>query len=155
MSAFVIDAEHMSRVLLGIFSRDTCGQNVPQFFGRYTSAGDRLSWDPTELGRLLFRLNIDAVTQRYPDCRDAPDNLPGPAGAGDLADTFRFARANVGRQLTTEQLVGCYKAMRSLLYQCSEGNAPEQPLYQELERAAGDIADAIVRRLPAYQTARW
>jgi hypothetical protein len=155
MSAFVIDTAQMDRVLLGLFSRNQFGQNVPEFCGRYTEAGDRLSWDPTELGRALLATNVEAVTQRYPDCRAEPSNLPGTHDAADLPTTYRFNKANVGRRLTTPQLVDCFKATESLRYQCSEGNIPDTAMYAALTAAVGELARAIVHQLPDYRTANW
>ena len=47
------------------------------------------------------------------------------------------------------------KAMCCLLYQCSEGKVPNTPLYGELNRAAGELAQRIVEDLPEYYKASW
>jgi hypothetical protein len=48
-----------------------------------------------------------------------------------------------------------FKAMCCLLYQCSEGKVPNTPLYHELKRAAGELAQRIVQELPEYEKASW
>jgi hypothetical protein len=48
-----------------------------------------------------------------------------------------------------------FKAMCCLLYQCSEGKVPNTPLYGELNRAAGELAQRIVEDLPEYYKASW
>jgi hypothetical protein len=51
--------------------------------------------------------------------------------------------------------VTAYKAISCLLYQCAEGDVPECPLYQDLERLAARLAADIVRSLPEYEKAPW
>jgi hypothetical protein len=154
MSAFVIDAGAMDQVIRALFGRTRYGQIVPRFDGAFTAPGHPGSADPTETGRKLFTMNVEAVTQRYLDCRANPKDLPGPAGAHLLPTAYR-APERLARPLDQATMVACYKAIKSLLYQCSEGDMPDSPLYGELERAAGQIAGDIVRDLPAYQAAAW
>ena len=155
MSAFVIDSATMGRVLRGLFARNRWGQFVAQFDGEYTAPGDSRSADPTTVGRKLFAMNIEAVMQRYPDCRGNPRDLPGPRCAHALANEYQAPTFAVGATHALRSLVHFYKAIQCLLYQCSEGNVPESPLYQELQRAAAELAGGIVRELPEYETAAW
>ena len=154
MSAFVIDTTAMHSVIRGVFGRSRCGQIVPQFDGAYTAAGDRRSVEPSDIGRKLFALNVEAVMQRYPDCRENPNDLPGPHDVHLLADSYQ-APPNLARPMDRAGMVASYKAVRSLLYQCSEGDVPDRPLFSELQRAAGEIAGEIVRSLPDYDKAPW
>jgi hypothetical protein len=48
-----------------------------------------------------------------------------------------------------------FKAISCLLYQCSDGNVPNSPLYYELSHAAGELAQRIVQDLPEYDKASW
>jgi hypothetical protein len=41
-----------------------------------------------------------------------------------------------------------FKAIHCLLYQCSEGNVPNSPVYDELNRVANELAQRIVQDLP-------
>jgi hypothetical protein len=154
MSAFVIDNDTMHRVIRGLFGRAGGHQIVPVFNGAHTMPGERLALDPTATGRELFTMNVEAVTQRYLDFREDPSNLPGPAGAHLLPETYQ-APDCLAHQLDRRSMIASYKATRSLIYQCSEGNVPESPLYSELTRAAGELAAEIVRRLPEYDAAPW
>jgi hypothetical protein len=154
MSAYVIDSATMGRVLRGLFARNHYGQIVPLFDGEHTDPGDRRSADPTELGRKLFAMNVEAVTQRYPDCRENPENLPGPHGAERLATEY-CAPSVIGYRRDAAELTDFYKAIQCLLYQCSEGDVFESPLFLELQRAAATLACAIVELSPAYQRAGW
>lgn len=52
-------------------------------------------------------------------------------------------------------LVATYRALQCLLYQCTEGACDTDPLYQELQTMAHELAHAIVCDLPEYQRAPW
>jgi len=135
MSAFVVDTDCMDRVVRGfeIQSSGNC----------------------TRLGRDLFKLNIEAVRQRYGDPVD--EMLPDGWTPSDYVYVEPPAVPGVPSD------VDSLKAMHCLIYQCSEGDVPEQSLYrilvelsQALERRVLDhhkIAD--IHDLPAYQRAAW
>jgi hypothetical protein len=48
-----------------------------------------------------------------------------------------------------------FKAMRCLLDQCCKGKAANRQLYDELDRAAGELAQGIVQDLPEYDKVSW
>jgi hypothetical protein len=48
-----------------------------------------------------------------------------------------------------------YKALKSYLYQCGEGDIPERPLYQQLELLKQRIGDEIISDLQEYKAAKW
>jgi hypothetical protein len=48
-----------------------------------------------------------------------------------------------------------FKAIHCLLYQCHEGKVHETRLYEELNRAARELAQRIVQDLPEYDMAAW
>jgi hypothetical protein len=48
-----------------------------------------------------------------------------------------------------------FKAIHCLLYQCDEGKVHETRPYEELNRAAGELAQRIVQDLPEYDMAAW
>lgn len=68
MSAFIVTGETMARAVQGI-----CAV-IETFHGIGTASSDA----PGRIGRLLYSMNIEAVTQRYPDCDATPQDLPGP-----------------------------------------------------------------------------
>ena len=53
------------------------------------------------------------------------------------------------------RLHGISKAIHCLLYQCHEGKVHESRLYDELNHAAGELAQRIVQDLPEYDKASW
>jgi hypothetical protein len=91
----------------------------------------------TKIGRKLFLLNRKALRARY--------------GCGEHLRVPEF----VFEKWADATPVGQFKAISCLLYQCCEGKVPNSPLYDELNRAAGELAQAIVQELPEYDQASW
>jgi hypothetical protein len=164
MSAFVVGTETMDRVVAVI-----CGQSRWGYVLR-TFAGTAIPNNPeamTEIGRKLYAMNVEAVSQRYPDCEARHDGaFPGPKGARKLPTKYKFAGESPlsGRGCGGESVGGMdwirhYKAMTCLQYQCSEGNIaevePYASLYAELSTACGRIAEHILARTPEYDAAPW
>jgi hypothetical protein len=150
MSAFVIDRQTMDRVVSGICARDRSYGQITRTFAGFDTAERK---NGTEIGRQLFTLNIEAVTQRYPDCADDPSNLPGPQDAARQASDYLWGGSAANDQ---ESMIKTMKAMQCLRYQCSEGDVPETTgLYRELCMAIGKLAENIVRKMPTYEAAEW
>jgi hypothetical protein len=91
------------------------------------------------LGKALFNLNCDAVNQRYGDGQ---------------AEQFR----PLDYRFTYELVTTPHQALKSLecwLYQCSEGNVPETPLFQIMEDYSHRLCASIVHNMEQYERARW
>jgi hypothetical protein len=138
MSAFMVNTNVMAKVLTAILL------NLDQFDGESTcrvallaSPTDAQKEAGTKIGRKLFLMNRRALRARY-----------GCGGDTRLADFVfdRWADATPVEQ---------FKAMSCLLYQCHEGKVHESRLYDELNRAAGELAQRIVQDLPEYDKASW
>jgi hypothetical protein len=91
----------------------------------------------TKIGRKFFLMNRRALGTRY-----------GRGGHLRLPD---FVFESWADATPVEQ----FKAMCCLLYQCCEGKVPDSRLYDELNSAAGQLAQAIVQDLPEYDKASW
>ena len=138
MSAYMVNTKVMAKVVTAILL------NLDQFDGESTCRVALLA-SPTDaqkeagirIGRKLFLMNRRALRARY-----------GCGGDTRLADFVfdRWADATPVEQ---------FKAMSCLLYQCHEGKAHESRLYDELNRAAGELAQRIVQDLPEYDQASW
>ena len=83
----------------------------------------------------LHNLNVRAVDQRYSETNQI------------LAPRYQ-ERFNYSKIADLKNL-SCY------LYQCAEGDIPEQPLYKFLRQLEGSIAKSIVSDLPEYEKAQW
>jgi hypothetical protein len=137
MSAFIVNTNVMAKVLTAILL------NLDTFDGESTARGALLA-APTEaqkeagtkIGRKLFFMNRRALRARY--------------GGADIR-LAEFVFENWAEATPVEQ----FKAIDCLLYQCHEGKVSESRLYDELNRAAGELAQRIVQDLPEYDKASW
>lgn len=91
--------------------------------------------DLNELGQAMLDLNRRAVDYRYSESNEASVLVP--------------ATVPVTR-------IQALKSLRCWLYQCSEGNIPEEEeLFKIMESYSGALAYAIVRTLPEFEQAEW
>jgi hypothetical protein len=138
MSAFIVNTDVMAKVLTAILL------NLDQFDGESTcrvallaSPTDAQKQVGTKIGRKLFLLNRKALCARY--------------GRGDPFCPPEF----VFEKWADATPLAQFKAMSCLLYRCHEGKVHESRLYEELNRAAGELAQRIVQDLPEYGKASW
>ena len=138
MSAFMVNTNVMTKVLTAILL------NLDQFDGVSTcrvallaSPTDAQKEAGTTIGKKLFRLNRRALRARY--------------GRGDHLRVPEF----VFERWVDARPVEQFKALHCLLYQCCEEKSPNSRLYDELNRAAGELAQRIVQDLPEYDKASW
>lgn len=135
MSAFIVSAETMNKVVRAIVSDEYRGEFAGITLPGYTIS-DRKP-QATAIGKELFAMNRAAILARYP-------------GDTEYAETPKYRYKPV-RYSEVEM----FKAMECLLYQCSEGNVPDTDLYKELEAAKGSLASRIVSNMPEYESAAW
>lgn len=130
MSAFIVGTETMNRVVSFLLN------NVESFAGVPTFTTGSPEGIGSAIGQLLYRLNTDAVNQRYGEREESP----GPR--------YAFKMVSV-----TD--IQAYKSIGCLMYQCSEGDVPERPLFRQLSEVHGELAHRIVGKLEAYDRAEW
>jgi hypothetical protein len=138
MSAFMINPNVMAKVVTAILL------NFDTFDGESTcrvkllaAPTDAQKEAGTKIGRKLFLMNRKALRARY-------------ACSGDIR-LAEFVFERWAEATPVEQ----FKAISCLLYQCHEGKVHESRLYDELNRAAGELAQRIVQDLPEYDMAAW
>lgn len=152
MSAFVVTPKTMDIVVRTICAANRYGQIIEKFAGFHTA----LPESPEAIGKALYRMNIRAVQDRYPDTVAFPETMPGDIDfAADEEALYHNVAGPGPLRLPTEMLVAGVKAMGCLRYQCSEGNVPESALFKELEKATAAVSYEIVSRMPAYEAAPW
>lgn len=83
--------------------------------------------DADLLGMMLLEMNRRALVARYGDNSVA------------AVEPFRYSALPHHPHL----LVQVYKSLRCYLYQCSEGDVPDQPLYQQLVGVRDSMARAL------------
>jgi hypothetical protein len=125
MSAFIVSTDCMDRVV----------DAIKKF---HRGAFDGLAVDAaefgTQIGRKLYDLNVEAVNCRYGEAVEPPCYHYSP---------------------TSPEKIVAYKAIRCLLYQCSEGDIDERPLFKELARFSDQLAHKIAWEHPQWENAPW
>lgn len=134
MSAFVVSDDCMQRAVAGLVAARIVAHD-----------------EADETGAALWRLNAEAIRQRYP--RD-PEMLREAEQAEFTSRTWRwspiFPKDRAGR-------VAALKALHCLRYQCAEGDISDATElgYKLLGRAISNLANLIVRELPEYDAVPW
>src|SRR5215472_8338581 len=138
MSTFIVNTNVMAKVVTAILLNfDTFDGESTSRMALLAAPTDAQKEAGTKIGRKLFVLNRRALCARY--------------GCGEHLRLPEFVFEQWADASPMEQ----FKAMSCLLYQCCEGKVPNSPLYDELNRAAGDLAQLIVQDLPEYDKASW
>jgi hypothetical protein len=134
MSAFIVDGKTIDRIVSFLLD------NVREFNGIGISYTSQVPWAQgvgTQIGQQLYRLNTDAVNSRYREGEESPGTRYHYTAVGRLSD------------------IQAYKSIKCFLYQCSEGDVPERPLFIELSKVHGDLAHRIVCATARYDRAEW
>lgn len=97
----------------------------------------------------LLKMNIQAVNFRY----NERTKFRKPIKPAHLLNVARLDYFRQHPPLT--ELIGRYKSITCLLYQCSEGKFPKTRLYKQLDHIASEYADMIIHQLPEYGAALW
>jgi hypothetical protein len=132
-ATFMVNANVMTKVVTAILlNRDTFdGESTCRTAFLFTPT-DAQKEAGTKIGRKLFLLH-----RRI---------LGGACGCSTLGlPDFVFD------EWTDATPVEQFKAMRCLLDQCCKGKAANKQLYDELDRAAGELAQRIVQDLAEYE----
>jgi hypothetical protein len=143
MSAYIVENKTINRIVEALlYSRDTHSLNgpLPAMYNKWLK---EFSQDePEEIGLALYGMNYNAVMQRYSDLKR--DELPGPIEAG-----YKYSDEPI------TSAIQIYKSLQCYLYQCSEGDVPELPLYKALDAYQHEIADHMITNTPEYERAAW
>ncbi len=134
MSSFMVDSRTVDRVLSFLYWKKRDDPWCTELLRR-AGHGLESTKDLNGLGMAMLRLNREAVNQRYGE----DEKVKG---------RYRFS----------DTLIEQFQALKSLnclLYQCSEGTVPDNPLFKALSSIADRMAQGIVSDLPEYQRAEW
>jgi hypothetical protein len=136
MSAFMVNTNVMAKVVTAILlNLDTFDEESTSRTALLAAPTDAQKQAGTKIGRKLLLMNRRALSARY--------------GCGEHPRLPEFVFEEWADANPVEQ----FAAMRCLLYQCCEGKIPDSRLYDELNSAAGELAQAIVKDLPEYDKA--
>ena len=89
-----------------------------------------------KIAKALYALNVGAVNCRYNE-----------------TDTTEYT--GFKNVLPCNSKHQTYKTLRCLLYQCSEGDTPEKPLFKQLESISDALAHDIVSSSKEFDQAAW
>ena len=136
MSAFIVSDTTMNFVVNTIQDFDGLRSSC---FAPFLTDGEV---DCNKLGNKLFHLNNDAVCQRYDDHDDS-----------NVIEFFR----HTSLMPASDRAEKCQrlKAVQCLIYQCSEGDVPETPLFKALDALSDWLQYNIISSLPEYNAAKW
>jgi hypothetical protein len=142
MLAFLIGHDTMDRIICLLRKKEIPGLEL------YTGPEAVPDFDAaTDLGRQLYELNLSAMMARYDE----------PGADPDFFESYSYREPAQGLGIPES-----YKALRCFLYQCSEGDVPEHPMFKQLTRVAetmGEVYLALnsqcIDDTQAYQIAPW
>ncbi len=130
MSAFICNNETINAITYYVFANPYAEtQFIKLGLGKMGIA------TPREFGQALYRMNSEAVNNRYQEQEEPP--------------LFKY------RATEYPGNIAAYKATRILLYQCHEGNVPDSELYRLLSTISVRIADDIISAMPEYDAIEW
>jgi hypothetical protein len=145
MSAFVVDPKTINRIMRLI--RNQSREHwitTDEYCQKYFCASDM-----PNLGQAMYDLNIKAVNQRYPDTVGHLERCPGTIDpeTGALAD-YAYGFDDCGT-------IQAIKSLECWLYQCSEGDIPNEYLFKAMEKMLNRCYASVVGNLPEYKAAKW
>lgn len=137
MSAYLVTPATVDAILTQLQLRD--GETLAHLFRPFTAPDDprdRLD----ELGQLVMLMNVDALRACYPNHRHDLEQREA------AAYTFTARPETAGYAL---------KQLDCLMYQCSEGDVSERPLFEALIRMRQILTDRVLDTVPSYAAAPW
>lgn len=137
MSAFIVSDKTINNIVSYLStSQRSWIKNQFEEIGYKFDRNDDLD----KLASDLFHMNCDAVDCRYGKGTSANDTAEYPA--------FRF-------RYVLSNLMQVYKSLECLIYQCSEGDIDEKPLYKVIVKMKHSLSSEIISNLPQYQSSQW
>lgn len=140
MSAYIVEDETINRIV-SYLDHDRDGEWMRRKVAGVLGVA---RFDVLALASAMFALNVEAVECRY---GDSATYGTGEGSFRPLDFAYSYESANVFQVI---------KSLKCWLYQCSEGDIPEQSaLFRVLEQYAGELACGIVSDMPQYEAASW
>lgn len=142
MSSYVVAPMTINHIVSGIYYACTYDRIYPSILrdqehpNYFSDLWCESVNDAESLGHTLYEMNVNATMQRYP--ADTRDTLPGTYKNGRLAD-YRHAIPH------NSSIYRHFEALDEYLYQCSEGNVTELPMFTTISRWRDAVACSIAR----------
>ena len=127
MSAYIVSKSTMDLVVQAVINQIATTETAP-------------TETATAIGRRLYRMNLDAVSQRYPG--GTKEDAPGPGDISNIHDDYQFSppAPDTAPEWTLPGYGPVDSALRELRYQCSEGDVPSTWAdYQQIDDLCGPL----------------
>lgn len=147
MSAFVVSDDCINKIVSWVNNVAMAGHSHKYWFvvRPLSKLGYFIDTDEECFKKLaadMFTMNCDGVEQRY-----------GKGQAKEFRPLDFAYRYSPGFHVNVYQIL---KSLRCLLYQCTEGEVPEQnALYAALDTLSLNLSYAIVSNTKEYDAAQW
>jgi hypothetical protein len=107
-------------------------------------SGDGEPHDRESLADAMLALNLDAFRQRY-------------GTKTMLEDVAEYVDPDARNWTPLDKLgkIQFFKSLQCFLYQCSEGNVPDRPLFKALQAVEDFLAPTVNQESPGYNAAIW
>lgn len=136
MSAFIVSDKTIASIVSFCrrgFMGSGNGSSAQNRFSKYYA--EKTGFQENKLANDLIAMNYRGVNARYKE-QIEPHPFSGQFAGG-------YSKLQV------------LKSAQCLHYQCSEGDVPQEPLYQALENFIRDLSYEIIGELPEYKAAQW
>ena len=139
MSAFMVADETINCVVYWLSLEVTKSHWLKEEVAQTLKIDTTTSHWEEALGRAMFQLNIDGVSDRY-----------GEGQAATFRDLHYQYTPVFGSQIQVLKSLQCW------LYQCMEGEVVKKPLYQFFDTIiVRYVMERIIQELPGYNGAKW
>ncbi len=137
MSAYIVEDETINRIVAYLVRDDFSSNPTARYL--LNQAGFDVSRDARGLAHEMHRLNVYGVDERYGE------------GQGREMSGEPFTYVDMGAPTIYQALM----SLQCLIYQCSEGDCVERPLYKLLRDIEINLMHAIIDTIPQYKAAQW
>ncbi len=137
MSAYIVDDDTINRIVAYLVCDELGSRKVTAHSVR--QAGFDIIRDARGFAHELHRLNVYAIDERYGE------------GQGREMSGEPFEYADINPPTIYQALM----SLQCLIYQCSEGDCVERPLYKLLRDIELCLMHAIIDTIPEYKAAQW
>jgi len=138
MSAYIVEDKTINRIVNRLVFETSNNPNFDSLKEQLSKLGYDLSDEsfPRKLAKDMFALNVSAVNQRYNEKEEATK--------------FNYAQGPIASLIQTLKSLNCW------VYQCTEGDVPENDLYKFFtDTFRNYLLKKIVYDLPEYDRAEW
>ena len=136
MSAFLVEAKNINSLAWFLYANENANRELaPWADAREVRelCGNNQYW-PLMLAEKMRALNVESLVRRY-----------GPAEREDAENIYAVTKDDAPHDLTPVEFL---KSLHCWHYQCAEGDVPDEPLYQAIERIlkSGDAIKAPLEK---------